>query len=215
MGEEEATFDWLGVNDIWHKLNNAQQHTLGALDLGGQSPQIAFAPDPQSNILAAFTAVRLYEITHRLYTHSFLQYGTNAIEQRIAQLSYELFNSVNPCLNTGVSVNYTIQTVDGQSMDVTQVGNSNVDPFACRTLMRKLLSKNETTCYVQDCSFNGVYLAQIPDNMTFVAFSAFGYAISGLNLSSHIDLGELYNDVTVNICNMTWDELQGSKWNMA
>lgn len=36
--------------------------------------------------------------------------------------------------------------------------------------MEALLAK-DTDCYVKDCAFNGVYLAEIPDNMTFVAFS--------------------------------------------
>ena len=44
-GEEEATFDWLGVNFIANKLDNDNSidNTYGSLDLGGQSTQIAFA----------------------------------------------------------------------------------------------------------------------------------------------------------------------------
>ena len=67
-GEEEATFDWLGVNSIYNTLvnNDDDQSTYGALDLGGGSTQIAFAAEPSGNILADFTAVRLWETTHRL-----------------------------------------------------------------------------------------------------------------------------------------------------
>ena len=67
-GEEEATFDWLGVNFIYNTLvnNDDDQSTYGALDLGGGSTQIAFAAEPSGNILADFTAVRLWETTHRL-----------------------------------------------------------------------------------------------------------------------------------------------------
>merc|ERR1719150_1998510 len=32
--------------------------------------------------------------------------------------------------------------------------------------MMKLLLSNDTECYVHDCAFNGVYLAEIPKNMT-------------------------------------------------
>eukprot|EP01084_Bolivina_argentea_P278832 476526_1 len=222
-GEEEATFDWLGVNYIWNKLenNDYDERTFGALDLGGASTQIAFAPEPNSNILADFTAVRLWQQTHRLYTHSFLQYGTNAIEQRIAQLSYqEMINNsstnitYNPCLNNGVNITYAVHELNDENIFInnTQFGNAMDNPFYCRILMRKLLV-NDTKCYVNDCAFNGVYLAEIPDNMTFVAFSAFAYAVNGLHLSDNIDLGVFYYQDTIDICNMTFKELKDSKYN--
>ena len=219
-GEEEATFDWLGVNYLYNRLinNDSDMSTLGALDLGGQSTQIAFTPDPNSNILADFTAVRLWEITHRLYTHSFLQYGTNAIRDRIAQLSYnEWINSnlsksnvTNPCLNNGANDTFKIQNESGIIFESQQFGNAKDNLFKCRSMMRTLLA-NDTTCYVEDCAFNGVYLAEIPQNMTFIAFSAFGYAISGLNISSTINLDELFN-VILDVCNMTLTELRESKY---
>eukprot|EP01084_Bolivina_argentea_P062791 114780_1 len=218
-GEEEATFDWLGVNYIWDTLHNtgADQRTFGALDLGGRSTQIAFAAQPNSNILAEFTAVRLWEKTHRLYSHSFLQYGLEAIDERTAQLSYEEWTdpstqiTYNPCLNTGVNITYTVADSSGSKKDVTQFGNSKENPYRCRSIIRKLLA-NDTDCYVGECSFNGVYQANIPSNMTFIAFSAFGYIIGGLNLSPNIDLGTLYNDVAVDICGMTFSELKASKY---
>ena len=136
-GEEEATFDWLAVNSVFGTLDNGDDSkTYGALDLGGQSTQIAFAPDPASNILAGFTAVRLWKTTHRLFTYSLLSYGMDAVEQRIAQSSYDewlesggsgtiiiganeksyLLHSepvYNPCINVGISKNYTINDDSG------------------------------------------------------------------------------------------------------
>merc|ERR1712130_913706 len=146
--------------------------------------------------------------------------GTNAIEQRIAQLAYDEMVenhrkiAYNPCLNTGVNISYNIELSNGSQSNVIQIGNAKENPFRCRSMMRKLLV-NDTTCYVTECSFNGVYQAEMQPNMTFIAFSAFAYGIDALHLSQDIDLYPFYYDVTVNICNMTMEELEASKWNTA
>eukprot|EP00483_Globobulimina_turgida_P005838 UN05848 len=49
--------------------------------------------------------------------------------------------------------------------------------------------------------------------MTFVAFSGFGYVINGLHLSENIDLAPFYYEDTVAICNMTFKQLNESKYN--
>eukprot|EP01084_Bolivina_argentea_P073902 134078_1 len=50
-GTEEAAFDWLSINYLKNVLTgDNEQHTYGALDLGGASTQIAFAP-MQSDII--------------------------------------------------------------------------------------------------------------------------------------------------------------------
>jgi len=217
-GEEEATFDWLGVNYAYDTLINTDhdEHTYGALDMGGQSTQIAFAPEPGSNILADFTAVRLWDTTHRLYTHSHLQYGMDAVEQRIAQMAYDEAtaatapNVTNACLNVGVNISYTVDGSNGEAVNVTQFGSASADLSKCGRMLKVLLA-NDTTCYVEDCAFNGVYLAEIPQNMIFVAFSAFGFTIEDLNLSPTIDLAPLM-EVTTDICNMSWTQLKASDY---
>ena len=186
--------------------------------MGGQSTQIAFAAEPGSNILAEFTAVRLWETTHRLYTYSHLQYGMNAIEQRIAQSAYNEWvqdgsagNVYNPCFNFGFNAAYNVTDDLGEISEVTQYGNSMNDTEGCKRLMKGLLA-NDTECYVEDCAFNGVYLADIPENMKFVAFSGFAFIISDLGLNSSIDLGPFY-EVARNICSLTWTQLQASQYN--
>eukprot|EP01084_Bolivina_argentea_P072702 131997_1 len=211
-GEEEATFDWLGVNIIFNTLinNNLDQNTLGSLDLGGESTEIAFAASPSGNILADFTAVRLWQTTHRLYTHSFLQYGTVAIEQRVAQSVFDSNNNditYNPCLNNGTNITYIIQFKNGSTGANIQFGSSSGNPYKCREILQKFLYNN-TKCLTNSCSINGVYQPVLPNNMTFIAFSAFAYATGNLNLPDVIDLYEFYYDITVSVCNMTYDELK-------
>ena len=88
----------------------------------------------------------------------------DAIEQRIAQMAYDDHTVDNACLN------------DSAQCDAVW-------------LLRRLLPTNTLTpCYVEDCAFKGVYLAQIRRNVIFVTFSTFAFGIEDLNLSSHIDL---------------------------
>ena len=221
-GEEEATFGWLGVNFVFGTLSNndSDSTTYGALDMGGQSTQIAFATEPNSNILQQFTAVRLWKHTHRLYTRSFLQYGLEAIEQRIAQLSFDDWledfedesngTVTNPCLNEGTAITYNVSVPWGEWIQIKQHGNARDDEHGCKRMLKELLA-NDTYCYVPECAFNGVYLADIPSNMTFVAFSGFAYNVGDLGMSSTVDLGEMY-EVAREICSMTWTQLEASKY---
>jgi len=219
-GEEEATFDWLGVNFIYDTLvnNDSDYSTYGALDLGGQSTQIAFAAEPGSNILAGFTAVRLWQKTHRLYAHSHLQYGASAIEQRIAQTAYDEWveagsnGSVpNPCLNEGYNKSYDVSNAAGSTESVTQIGDAKTDMHGCKRMLKTLLA-NDTDCYVPDCAFNGVYLPDIPENMTFAAFSGFAYTVGDIGLSSDADLVNI-SEASEHICGLTWSEMKRSKYN--
>merc|ERR1712087_59358 len=157
--------------------------------------------------------------THRLYTRSHLQYGSNAVEQRIAQMAFDDWTEdgnpdigvYNPCLNTNYSGTYNVTNGTGDVVQVVQYGDSTTDVHGCKAMMKELLA-NDTTCYVHDCSFNGVYLADIPSDMTFVAFSGFVYAVTDLGMNSTTDLGPIY-ETAVKICNMTWEELRTSEYN--
>lgn len=196
------------VNFLSNNLNGDDSATYGALDLGGQSTQIAFASQPSFDILAEFTVVRLWQSTYRVYTHSFLTFGVNSIESKIAQLSYDMNTSmVNPCLNSGYNATYSID-VDGSVMDVIQFGSSDI--HKCREYMIDILLLNNTECFTKSCSMNNVYQPKIPTNMIFIAFSVFGLWVENCGLVKDASLEELYN-LTVEVCSMSYGELIESK----
>jgi Golgi nucleoside diphosphatase len=118
-GEEEAAYDWVGVNfllnDEW--LSNmdtagvgaAPRVSYGALDMGGASTQISFY-EPNEDIMSNLFKVPIGQTKPwNIYAHSFLLYGVNEAsrrfqarlvanktsEQRLARGIY------NPCLPGG------------------------------------------------------------------------------------------------------------------
>ena len=246
-GEEEATFDWLTVNYLNNKLftdnnnnynnNNSYSltNTLGSLDLGGESTQITFAALPSSDILQSFTNVHLWDVNYRLYTHSFLKYGSSAIYDRIGQLSYEesliLYNIscaekeidfvnndyiiTNPCLNNGFNDSFNISLIYNNDIyyNLTEYGNSKLNLLECRNYIKKLFYNN-TVCLtgINSCNINGVYQKSIIyQNMTFYAFSGFAYTIIDFGLSETINLKQIWN-ITQIICNMSYLQLNNSIW---
>eukprot|EP01084_Bolivina_argentea_P069834 127004_1 len=162
-GEEEATFDWLAVNFIFNKLQS-NESTFGVLDLGGQSTQVAFIPQNYGNILEEFTGIRLWDNTYRLYTRSYLKYGTSAVDQRVAEIAYRLYTrsylkdnnyTFNPCLPGGYTKTYSID-INGKQIQNTQVGSSFHASTRCYNIIRQLFNNN-TNCYTKSCSFNNIY----------------------------------------------------------
>lgn len=71
-GKEEAVYDWLSVNYLDNQL--AGSETVGVMDMGGASTQIAFATDnaPNANDLAD---VHIGSRSFRIYAKSYLGLG--------------------------------------------------------------------------------------------------------------------------------------------
>lgn len=119
-GEEEAIYDWTGVNfllgDLLTQSEGAgtvikPQKTHGALDLGGGSTQISFY-QPSEDIMSNLFKLQIGQAKHwNVYAHSFLFYGMNeAIHRFQARLSapktahQRLVEGIyNPCLPRGTT----------------------------------------------------------------------------------------------------------------
>jgi Golgi nucleoside diphosphatase len=90
-GDEEAIFDWAGVNFLMGDLVEESQGagtvenprlTTGALDLGGGSAQIGFY-EPSEDIMSGLFKLQIGQAKHwNIYTHSFLYYGMNEAKDR-------------------------------------------------------------------------------------------------------------------------------------
>jgi Golgi nucleoside diphosphatase len=120
-GEEEAIFDWAGVNFLMSDLVEESQGTgtvanprltIGALDLGGGSAQIGFY-EPNEDIMASLFKLQIGQAKHwNVYTHSFLYYGMNEAKDRFqARLASGKSSEervvkgiYNPCLPGGVKM---------------------------------------------------------------------------------------------------------------
>lgn len=136
-GEEEGVYGWIAANYLLgslYTLNPASGlpvlggNTIGALDLGGASTQITFAPPAGVDMIAgAYRTTITDTLAATVYTHSFLYYGQNEGTANINEvaLAYAFANGLavpapgvivpHPCFQLGVpltgATNYTSRSL--------------------------------------------------------------------------------------------------------
>lgn len=79
-GQQEAVYGWLTVNYALGKLAS-EGGTVGALDLGGYSTQIAFVPADAAG--APTTSVSLGGRTYAVYAESYIGYGADYVRPHL------------------------------------------------------------------------------------------------------------------------------------
>ncbi|XP_029927390.1 ectonucleoside triphosphate diphosphohydrolase 3 [Myripristis murdjan] len=200
-GQEEGLYGWITVNylmgnflerHLWNThVNPHGAETVGSMDLGGASTQIAFAV--QEDLRGDdYLQVRLYGYPYNVYTHSFLCYGKNEMDKRIQdkviKQSQNRTYVYNPCYAEGyntttkASVIYNSQCTQkpedyNPDQDIVMVGDPDADK--CVRIVRSLFDfKN---CSSASCSFNGV--EQPPVTGDFMAYAGFYYIARAMLLS--------------------------------
>ncbi|KAA0702959.1 Ectonucleoside triphosphate diphosphohydrolase 3 [Triplophysa tibetana] len=227
-GLEEGLYGWITVNylmgnflektlwDAWVHPHGAK--TVGSLDLGGASTQIAFAiPDDAEG--EDIIKVSLYGYDYNIYTHSFLCYGKNEAEKRVlAKLSKESSNwsnVKNPCYPAGYNITMTAEDIFGSectknqitskytpTRNITFYGQSNAEQ--CKLLVRSIF--NLTSCQEgENCSFDGVSQPQLSGD--FMAYAGFYYAAFSLNVTGSKSM-ESFNDNRMELCSNNWKTLK-------
>lgn len=74
-GQMEGVFDWIALNQLLNTLGQPAANTVGVMDMGGASTEIAFAGQNMDlNDSVSFT---LDNQTYTLYSHSYLGLGEN------------------------------------------------------------------------------------------------------------------------------------------
>lgn len=106
-GNEEGIFGWLSLNYLMGKLRNPAD-TLGMIDLGGASVQIAFSPLQKSHFPIETISLKTGDgkiLKYDLFSKTFLGFGTN--EYRKKYVEYLMKSNRNqsslsdPCLFEG------------------------------------------------------------------------------------------------------------------
>lgn len=173
-GEEEGVFAWLALNylnDAFNKDTKADP-TVGILELGGASTQIAFIP--KGILLADKFTIYLASHRYSLYVHSYLDYGQEHVEKWVKNDLVEKQPNArtlqNPCMLRGDSV-----VVDGKTFE----GTSN--PTECLTILEKMVYKTEDKmCHPKPCAIGTAYQPSIPRDKIFYALGAFGKVLQNL-----------------------------------
>ncbi len=222
-GNLEGLFGFLAVNFILElaSTGGASEQPVGAMDLGGASVELAFAPDGGAPIMAdAYRAV-IDERTTQVYSHSYMNSGQDVARTRLAEQLVQMNGGSvgnggplpNPCLSVGYLDN---RTIGGASVQFVGVGEYD----QCFALMSGLLHP-DYECLQQPCAAMGVYQPALPSGRhSLVAYSAFFYTINGIGLlgwsdASGVDGAEditptMIKDAGRRFCARQWSEVRSN-----
>ena len=147
-GEEEAVYDWAGVNLLLGNLMSNSEgvgeayggaiETYGALDMGGASSQISYY-QPQGDVMSGLFKLQIGQGKHwNVYAHSHLMYGMNMAEsRRKARLVSDttakarLQNGVyDPCLPGGGKKTIEFKSLIHFDDNGLETWNATADDFA-------------------------------------------------------------------------------------
>lgn len=193
-GEEEGLFAWISANQLSDTLMTEDKDTVGILDMGGASAQIAF----ESKIKGSQSSeVRLYGINHLIESSSNLCYGSseayNRVQWLLAKQGKIGEKIINPCMPKGSNLILTSSSfVKGGSQvclngmlpplpvgaEFQFEGSSN--PEECATLIDQIQD-------VEECKKKFTFCAHLVtdaslDSSTILALSTYHYAATLLEL---------------------------------
>nr|BAB87197.1 ATP diphosphohydrolase [Pisum sativum] len=157
-GTQEGSYLWVTVNYALGNLGKKYTKTVGVIDLGGGSVQMAYAVSKKTAKNAPKVADGddpyikkgvLKGIPYDLYVHSYLHFGREASRAEILKLTPR---SSNPCLLAGFNGIYTYSGEEFKATAYTSGANFN----KCKNTIRKALKLNYP-CPYQNCTFGGIW----------------------------------------------------------
>lgn len=172
-GIEEGVYGWISVN---HLLNifETEKPTVGALDMGGASFQIAIQV-PDGSSAPSIHNVTIGNKHLKLFAHSYLGYGVNQALRKITNSIAAVTNQkfiTNPCVHNEYR---------NQFEDVFVVGSGNFSE--CSRLIDAMLIKSP--------EFETIQIPNIGEIKKFIAMASFFYVNRALNLSENSTLKDL------------------------
>ncbi|KAM9310201.1 ectonucleoside triphosphate diphosphohydrolase 3 [Pholidichthys leucotaenia] len=230
-GQEEGVYGWITVNYLMgnlieKNLVNKYIHpegskTVGSMDLGGASTQIAFAV--QDDLKGPnYLHIKLYGYPYNVYTHSFLCYGKNEAEKRVldkvVQRATDPTYIVNPCYPKDFNITLKASAIyDSECTKKPRSYNPDQDFFfigeanseGCGEIVKSIFDF-KTCSFSSQCSFNGV--EQPPVVGDFMAYAGFFYTARALLLNGTSEFDQ-FNASVRTFCHTDWRQLkQQKKW---
>lgn len=158
-GTQEGAYQWVTINYLLGKLGKKYSDTVGVVDLGGGSVQMAYAisetdaakaPKISDGENTYVKEMYLKGTKYYLYVHSYLHYGLLAARAEILGIDKD---SDNPCILAGYSGSYKY----GGTEYKVSASPSGSSMSRCRETAIKALKVNESTCTHMKCTFGGVW----------------------------------------------------------
>lgn len=158
-GSEEGAYQWVTINYLLGRLGNTYSDTVGVVDLGGGSVQMAYAISEADAVKAPkltggedsyVKEMYLKGTKYYLYVHSYLLYGLLAARAEILKVTED---SGSPCIVPGYDGSYKY----GGSVYKASHSPSGSSMQKCREVATQALKVNESTCTHMKCTFGGVW----------------------------------------------------------
>ncbi|KAJ3269579.1 Golgi apyrase [Terramyces sp. JEL0728] len=201
-GETEGILGWIAVNYLDHKFT---KETVGFMDMGGASTQIAFEPHKNNNQKDLFKVnVRLLDGSqsiHNVFVTSFLGYGVNQarikyVKTLLDQIESDKLNTTDPCLPVGLQIR--------AKSNITGSGSFQ----KCYEAITPILGK-EKACHKDPCPIDGVHVPlQDYGRGKFLGISEFWYTTAhGFGLGGIYQPEAMYSALAKH-CSYSWSELE-------
>lgn len=225
-GQEEGLYGWITVNyimgnffekNMWNKYVRPEGgKTVGSMDLGGASTQIAFAVS--DNFTGEdYLSVKLYGYPYNVYTHSFLCYGKNEAEKRVLDKVVQQSSNpnliLNPCYPNGFNTTLKASSIydttctkmpTKYSLDQELFMVGAADSDKCREITRSIFDFE--TCSSNHCSFNDV--EQPPVTGEYMAYAGFFFTARAFGGQEDLDT---FNASVTKFCHTPWEQLKKEK----
>lgn len=239
-GKEEGIYSWIALNDMTHKFKvkeispvNAvtidldesktvtRERTIGMLEMGGASTQIAFEvttkrdldllrqeDDLKDVLVKVNLASEDEDKTYLLYVKTFLGLGANEARDRHWKLLFKKTNGrhelFDPCMNPSLRETFAMKpnqfVNDSILLQIQGTGNYE----ECSLLLKELLAVKESSeCPVTDLSRTQVSF----EGTEFYAFSEFFYSTDDVY---HLGGKYYYDKVTEankRHCSLDWNSM--------
>ncbi|XLU61708.1 hypothetical protein S245_020917 [Arachis hypogaea] len=158
-GTQEGSYMWVALNYLLGNLGNKYSRTVGVVDLGGASVQMAYAvskdtaqnaPLPPDGQDPYIKNVILKGTEYNLYVHSYLRYGSDAARAEILNITH---NSANPCVLADFDGTYAYSGNEYRAY----APSSGSSFEKCRHIVRKVLKLEAPCPYNKECTFGGIW----------------------------------------------------------
>ncbi|KAK4441085.1 Apyrase 2 [Sesamum alatum] len=158
-GTQEGAYQWVTINYLLGNLGKKYSSTVGVVDLGGGSVQMAYAisesdaakaPKLSDGEDSYVQQMYLKGRKYYLYVHSYLHYGLLAARAEILKVDQEVDN---PCILAGYNGSYKY----GQAVYRASALPSGSSLSRCREVAIKALKINESSCTHMKCTFGDVW----------------------------------------------------------
>ncbi|XP_022966301.1 apyrase 2-like isoform X1 [Cucurbita maxima] len=155
-GTQEGSYLWVTLNYLLGNLGKKYSDTVGVVDLGGGSVQMAYAiSETDAARLSEAESVYIKKMylkgaTYYLYVHSYLHYGLLAARAEVLSVSK---NSSNDCILSGYKGAYQYGGKDYKASASSSGSSFN----GCKRTVVEALKVNESTCTHEQCTFGGVW----------------------------------------------------------